>query len=339
MNAGINIVVACLIGLVSNTVVATDFIKPYPTYREEAHFPMSMRRKARDGWVMLSFVVDKEGKVSEPVVIDSSGERAYEKSAMDAIVDWKFKPGRLDGKAMEVSNLTKRLSFTVTGDSRGVRRSFLTSYNEFIQLMQKGEFDAARDALEDMGDNGRKNMYEDAYFWVAKELYAGATGDNDSRLKYLRRAIGYHDQFLSDQLNIVTLVKLFFAEIEAGYYHRALWVADRVKRSEGGDQQRAVYEYEESVREWLHSKPVINTAGEIDGRGTWYVQVARPQLALTIDSGQVESAELRCERWRTQLPLNGEKNWDTQPDWGPCLLLLQGKPGSRVMLEQRQNGN
>jgi periplasmic protein TonB len=86
--------------------------KVEPRVRPLPVFPFEMRRSGQSGEVFLEFIVDAQGNVRDPVVIRSS-HRAFEQAAIDAVLKWKFKPGKKAGAA--VSTRTSQL-FQLTLD-------------------------------------------------------------------------------------------------------------------------------------------------------------------------------------------------------------------------------
>lgn len=65
------------------------------------------------GRVVVRFVVDAEGKVRDPVIEESHREE-YEECVIDAVLKWRFRPGRKDGR--DVST-TVRIPFDFTPPS------------------------------------------------------------------------------------------------------------------------------------------------------------------------------------------------------------------------------
>jgi len=60
-------------------------------------YPLSMGRAGLIGTVKICFVIDKEGKVTNPFVVESNNPW-FERSAIDAILQWKFEPGIKNGQ-------------------------------------------------------------------------------------------------------------------------------------------------------------------------------------------------------------------------------------------------
>lgn len=63
------------------------------------NYPFEMRRAGLNGEVVLRFVVDTNGDVRDVEVMRSS-QREFEAAAQQAVLKWKYKPGRKGGKAV-----------------------------------------------------------------------------------------------------------------------------------------------------------------------------------------------------------------------------------------------
>ena len=66
--------------------------QPGPTLNKE------LRKKA-PGKVYIVFVVDQQGRVENPIV-QTSNDSVFEKPALVAVKQWKFEPGKRNGKAV-----------------------------------------------------------------------------------------------------------------------------------------------------------------------------------------------------------------------------------------------
>lgn len=83
--------------------------KTEPEYTEEA------RRAGIEGTVMLSVIVDEEGRPVSMRVIDSAPKpTGLEESALEAIKNWRFQPRILNGQPVAV-HLTVQVNFRLTG--------------------------------------------------------------------------------------------------------------------------------------------------------------------------------------------------------------------------------
>ena len=62
-------------------------------------YPAEMKRQGISGKVTLSFIIDDNGHTRDITVHDSTN-REFETPAIQAVQQWKFRPGRKDGKAV-----------------------------------------------------------------------------------------------------------------------------------------------------------------------------------------------------------------------------------------------
>jgi protein TonB len=71
-----------------------------------------------EGWVSLSFDVNKKGDVDNILVLDSSHKRVFDREAIRALKKWKYKPKMVDGLPKESIGLTEVLEFKLNNKKR-----------------------------------------------------------------------------------------------------------------------------------------------------------------------------------------------------------------------------
>jgi TonB family protein len=77
-------------------------------------YPLDLIKRGIQGTVIISFVIDKEGAVVQPKVV-SSPFPELDKPALEAILTWKFQPGRRKGEAV-FTNLEVPFYFSANKD-------------------------------------------------------------------------------------------------------------------------------------------------------------------------------------------------------------------------------
>ncbi|MEM9081502.1 MAG: TonB family protein [Verrucomicrobiota bacterium] len=81
---------------------------PRPTTKIPPRYPKDLLKKKIEGRVIVLVTVDERGVVANATVKETSGFRAMDKAAVNAVKRWKFKPGIKGGrKAM----MTARIPF------------------------------------------------------------------------------------------------------------------------------------------------------------------------------------------------------------------------------------
>ena len=91
-----------IIGMLAAAVPAVAETKaepPVPVRTVAPEYPLQMRRDGVSGVVMITCTVDIQGNVVAPEVVKSS-HADFEKPAIEALMKWKFKPGKQDGTAV-----------------------------------------------------------------------------------------------------------------------------------------------------------------------------------------------------------------------------------------------
>ena len=84
-----------------------------PIVRFDPKYPMQAQRDGTEGWVKLSFTINKVGGVEDVKVLDAQPKRLFNKEAKRALKKWKYKPQIVDGKAQRRPGLTVQLDFTM----------------------------------------------------------------------------------------------------------------------------------------------------------------------------------------------------------------------------------
>jgi periplasmic protein TonB len=80
----------------------------------EASYPQRALRQRLEGWVELSFTITASGDVTDVKVVDSQPRREFDREAVRALSQWKFKPRLENGKAVS-SVARQRLEFKLGG--------------------------------------------------------------------------------------------------------------------------------------------------------------------------------------------------------------------------------
>jgi len=65
-----------------------------------ARYPTAAMRARQEGWVLVSFTVDPDGKTSEVKVVESQPRHVFDRAAIDAVERYRFNPAMKDGVAV-----------------------------------------------------------------------------------------------------------------------------------------------------------------------------------------------------------------------------------------------
>lgn len=85
---------------------------PQAVAQPAPQFPPNLRDDLTEGQVVVGFIVDAEGIVRDPRVISSTANE-FERSAINGVLRWKFRPGMKGGKKV-ATRMEVPLKFLIT---------------------------------------------------------------------------------------------------------------------------------------------------------------------------------------------------------------------------------
>ncbi len=88
-----------------------------PLVRVQPIYPRRALEQGVEGWVILEFTVSEMGTVENPGVIDAEPKNVFDRSALNAIKKYKYKPTVVDGKARATPGVQFRMVFELTENS------------------------------------------------------------------------------------------------------------------------------------------------------------------------------------------------------------------------------
>jgi protein TonB len=94
-----------------NDVAVASSTPPLPVYQANPTYSVPMRYDQVHGSVKVSFLVDSEGNVRDPIILRTDDAR-LSKSALAAVRIWKFKPARKNGEPLDI-RVVQTINFPV----------------------------------------------------------------------------------------------------------------------------------------------------------------------------------------------------------------------------------
>jgi len=96
-----------LAGNMDDLIMTADTVDEIPTLKRSAelNYPESARNSGTQGYVTISFIVTKNGKVKKPSVTNSEPAGIFESYALASIKNWEFNPAKFEGEPVQVLSL------------------------------------------------------------------------------------------------------------------------------------------------------------------------------------------------------------------------------------------
>jgi len=89
-----------------------------PLIRTTANYPSRALARGIEGFVELSFTVNRFGSVVDPVVINAVPEGMFERAALQSIGRWKYSPAMSNGEPVETYDVRQRIVFQIDPNSQ-----------------------------------------------------------------------------------------------------------------------------------------------------------------------------------------------------------------------------
>lgn len=307
-------------------------------------YPLASRRRGEEGWVLLSYVIREDGAVADPVVEDSSGVTAMERSALEAIRQARYSPATWNGKPVEQCAAKMLVSFTISNLGLGARSSFKKAFKEASAAMEAGNLEQARAAATALAGRQGLNHYESARLWLLRADIATRQGDSAEALRGYRQAMRLEGRFLEPRLHRPIERQIFRLEVEQKQWGRALATYKSLKTRDPFAPDPDLEKVAAQIRDARDGTDPLGFEGVVgyrsgceEGRANWQHELLRRKFALEVIEGTVEDFELRCDWRRIQSPVDPDKVWEVPASWGWCQLFVFGEPGARVKLVEYQS--
>ncbi|MCL9781274.1 energy transducer TonB [Vibrio sp. S4M6] len=85
-----------------------------PIYQEKPRYPMIARQRKIEGYVLLKFNIDKEGRPTDIEVVEAKPKRIFDRNAIQSLRNWKYQPKIVDGQAVVQKGYVQKIEFKMS---------------------------------------------------------------------------------------------------------------------------------------------------------------------------------------------------------------------------------
>ncbi len=302
-------------------------------------YPSSALRQGQEGWVELSFTIQPDGTVANPIVEDSTGVAAFERAAIAAILKTRYEPATWQGQPIEQCASRFRYIFSIGNQPLGARREFNRWFKEVVQLADEQRYAEAAARVDEMDRDGAWNHYEATRLWLLRSTLQGATGDKAGQLRSLHRASRLGGDALEDKAYRTVLLQRFSLEVLLNQYAAALATHETMKALRPPLVDPRVEKVVAGIEQAISGPDALSFPGVVEfrsgcaeGRPNWQHQLLRQSFTFDGIEGEVDQFELRCDWKRVVDTVSSDKTWHVPASWGWCQIFVFGAQGARVKL-------
>ncbi|MDP2574713.1 energy transducer TonB [Vibrio penaeicida] len=85
-----------------------------PLYRVEPRYPPRAQKRRMEGYVILSFTIDEQGRPEDINLLEVHPNKIFVREAMNALKRWKYQPKLEGGKAVKQLNQRVKIEFKMS---------------------------------------------------------------------------------------------------------------------------------------------------------------------------------------------------------------------------------
>jgi len=129
----------------------------------------------------MSFIVTKDGAVAEAMIEDSS-VRGHRPRCAGGHSQVAYTPATRNGEPVDHPMTDIVIRMQLEGEEHGASKDFVRKYKEITALMAAGDLPRQSSCSSCFVNRGRRNLYEDAWYWSLR-LHAA---DGKKQLQHRR---------------------------------------------------------------------------------------------------------------------------------------------------------
>lgn len=320
------------------------FTPATPLKRVDPRYPSQAIRKGREGWVRLSYVIDEEGRVKDPVVEDFFGSPSFKRSALSAVKKWQYNPAIKDGEPTQQCHQAVQMDFAISGKS-GATRKFIKAYKDAEERFNAGDVDAADEALKELLAWDTLNRYENTWLLNLESHIASKQGDVEREAQSLTRLLAsngskrFNNMVFDEDYVAYALQRKIILDAQRGYYAEALksytTLQDmEVQETRIGEIAPLISQIEESIA----SEQNLTVPVTIGSDGNWFHTLVRSKFAFGNIQGELDTVEVRCDTHREKFTVAEAHVWQIPSSWGQCQVMVKGDSETKFDLIEVAKG-
>lgn len=321
---------------VADLVAAPEFVDVELIRHVYADYPAAALQRQEEGWVAVSYIVSTQGEVIEPMIEGSSGVEAFERAALSAVRQWRYKPAMQDGVPVERGMVRTAIFFMLDDTSDGASREFVRAYRKISSLIAAKDLAAAGSALTDLELKPRRDFYEVAWLELLRYRYmrAAGTGSTLDLIDALTDAIWYDEQpYLERDEFVIAHQHLFILQARAGEFGAALETLSNLRKSKFAQRSK---HFEPTIAEMtkaaadiqalIDGDAPLKVEGRVGKYAYWIHPLVRRSFSIVDVTGNLQLVDIRCTRGNKRYPFTTEDlTWTVPASWGDCGLYLHGE--------------
>jgi TonB family protein len=302
----------------------TTITEPVPITRINPKYPIKAAREGRSGWAKYSFVIEKNGRVSNIVEIDSSGSKDISKAGLKALKKWQYQPAMENGQPIQQCVNTVQLDFQMSKTKGGVRKRFRRKYELALKALKEEEYVRLEELILEMKKIPYRYTSENNSLHTLSAEYAEVIGDKKKQLQHLS-SISFLNSERLNKYKLAVLHERFFLAASLNRFQSAYRVYNQLKTMD--EAKPYIGDYEKVIAKidtMIGSELDIVIDANISDKDFWHYTLVRNEFSLANIEGSLNKLDIRCANKRHVYSVENNNTWTIPKAWKNCSILVYG---------------
>jgi TonB family protein len=319
-------------------VAVATFQPPDVETRVTPSYPALALQDNEEGSVEINLMVDTSGKPFEINVRNATGDKQFQRAAINAIENWTFKPAMMNGEPI-VGSHRMIMRFHIEGNT-GARSKFVGAYRRFTKSLAEESQPEAEKKLTTLVAASGYNQYENAFLNLGQYMYAQKYGTSVQQMEYLDAALSFSRDkedlvYLPDESAKMARRELMRLQAENKRYSEALKTYRYFAISEDAEAEGIFKPIVAQILALAKDDRSYAVAAALDDSGSFELDLLKHHIYFTGAAGKISEFKLRCSQNYVGFVVEPEVAYNIPEAWGSCALEIVGDAGATLSLIQQ----
>jgi TonB family protein len=307
--------------------------EPTPKVRVEPKYPISAARDNREGWATFSFIIEKDGSVSNVITKETSGSKDITLAAKKAVMKWQYQPAIENGEPIQQCVNSVQLDFRMhKNGTKTVTRRFNSLYSKTKTALAEKDYAKSKQLLSKFKKINYMHLSEHNFLQLLSAQYAKAIGNEAMQLAHLNKVkVASNDRNTAHELSV--LDQRFVLEIKLNQLKNAYQTYKRIEKISVANPYLAHYQsLIKQVDEFINSEKQLIVSADIRNNDYWHYALVRNEFTLTNINGKLTKMDIRCANKRHVYSIENNNTWKIPDDWQQCHVFIFGENNAKFNL-------
>ncbi len=300
--------------------------EPVPKVRVPPKYPINAARSGREGWAKFSFIIEKDGSVSNVISIDSSGSKDITLAAKKAVMKWQYEPAIENGEPIQQCVNNVQLDFRMHSDgTTAVTKRFRSLFNKASKALEIKDHAKVDEYLARFKKLKYLHMSENNYLQLLHAQYAKEMNDEALQLSHLYK-VKFSDNVKGNKQALSVLQQRFALEVKLNRLKQAYSTFKAIEKN--ADAKPYLENYQSLIKrinQLINSDNDVVISANIRNKDYWQHSLVRNEFTLVDIKGKLSKMDIRCANKRHVYSIENNNTWQLPSSWKQCNIFVFGE--------------